>query len=139
MKAEAKRCPHCDAKMVEYKHSLSKNLLRGFARIVYSVEPALRFQFKDCEFLSYSQASNMQKLRYWGMIQKEADEAGKGGDWLITPLAIKFLKGELSLPVAVWSYRAAWVRDEGATKTVDQITDGWKYRPKYAAEAVAHV
>lgn len=131
-------CDHCGAKMVEYKHTLSKNLLRGFARIVKSVEPALTFQFKDCAFLSYSQASNMQKLRYWGMIQKADDETKKGGDWIITPLAIKFLKGELSLPVAVWSYRATWVRDEDATKTIEQITDGWKYRPEYAAEAVAH-
>lgn len=136
--SEAKLCPCCGAKMVEYKHGLSKGLLRGFARVLQRHENKNAFDFKDCEFLTYSQASNMQKLQHWGLIEKENDSSGRGGHWLITDLALSFMKGNIPMPLHVWTYRGKRVRFSEESKYIHEITDGWRYRIDYALDSVNH-
>jgi len=124
--------------MTEYKHSLSKNLLLGFGRVVKANAPNNRFSFKNCDFLSYSQASNLQKLKYWRLIRKPPDDEPKGGEWIITDLAFVFLAGECTLNHSVWTYRNVVQRYEGELQNVMQITEGWRYRPDYVADRVDH-
>ncbi len=138
MMKKVKLCPHCGAKMVEYKHLLSKNLLRGFVRVVKAHAPSHRFSFKNCENLSYSQAANLQKLKYWRLIDKPVDDDAKGGEWVITDLAFQFLAGELRIRPSVWTYRSVVKRYEGEPVTIMQITEGWRYRPDYVEDRVDH-
>jgi hypothetical protein len=138
MMKEVKLCPHCGAKMTEYKHSLSKNLLRGFVRVVKASAPSHRFSFKNCENLSYSQAANLQKLKYWLLIRKPNDDDAKGGEWIITDLAFAFLAGEVTLNPNVWTYRGITQRYEGEPLTIMKITGGWRYRPDYVRDRIDH-
>ena len=138
MSNETEHCPHCGAKMVEYAHTLSKNILRGFVRIVQSHAPKNTFLFSECDPLSYSQASNIHKLRYWGLIKKVDDSAGKGGDWVITQIAFDFLSGRQPLHPKVWTYRGKVQRFDGEPKYIHEITGGWKYRVDYAQERLPH-
>ena len=135
---KTKVCECCGAKMVEYKHGLSKSLVRSFAIVVKHFAPNRHFSFSDCTDLTYNQASNMQKLRYWGFIEKPENDAVKGGEWVITQHGLDFLMGKIAVPHNAWSYRGAFQRYEGTVETVDEITGGWKYRPEYAKESIAH-
>ena len=129
-----KHCPHCGAPMVEYKHGLSKGLCRSLARV------ALRF--KDTEphdindmGMDYNHRCNFQKLQYWELIERVGDPDSKGGLWRITDKGMEFLKGNISVPRFVWTYRGQVVRFEGEDRGIAQIADGWKYRPDYARES----
>jgi hypothetical protein len=139
-----KRCPCCDAKMVEYKHSLSKLLMLSFIKVVKFVEPCRRYSFSsitnpESPLLTLNQATNLHKLRYWNLIEKPSDDdRQKGGDWLITDSAIDFITGRSVLQGSVWTYRGKVQRYEGDPVNVTDITGGWKYRPEYAFEAQPH-
>jgi len=124
--------------MVEYKHSLSKGLVRAFVRVVKHVAPEQEFSFSDCEFLTISQATNLHKLRYWYLISKPEKDEAKGGEWLITDLGMDFATGLIDIQPKVWTYRGTVQRFEGEPTTIEQITGGWKYRPDYARESQPH-
>jgi len=129
-------CEHCGAKTVEYKHGLSKSLMRAFIKFVIAVDcqPWGIADFSALD-LTYSQGSNFQKLRYWKLIEKVGDPEGKGGQWRLTSRGAAFAKGGIWLPIFAWTYRGDVTDHEGDLKTIDQITGGWKYRPEYAREA----
>lgn len=131
---EIGECEYCGAKMVEYRHTLSKSLLRPLVRFS-RLGKGYHSPSKQ-EKMTHSQLANWQKLRYWGLIAKAPDETGKGGYWEITELGWGFLRGEYRVQKYAWTYRGDWRRFDGETQTVDQITGGWKYRPDYAREAV---
>lgn len=131
------RCPHCNAKMVEYKHSLNKNVVACLWKFL---EEGGLMAFKDIhQSFTFNQASNFQKLKYWGLVEKVEDEEGTrlGGMWAITTLGKNFLKNKTSVFKWVWTYRNKVVKYGG-----DQlfITDlGYEpYREKidYASDAV---
>lgn len=138
MKAEPKRCPHCDAKMVEYTHTLSKGLIRGFYKAVKSAAPNGYFEIGKVAGLTYSQRENLRKLQYWQVIKKADETSPKGGEWFITTRGMAFIKGKISLPKKAITYRGSVVRFDGKETYVGDVTGGWKYRPEYAKEATAH-
>ena len=132
---EPQRCKSCGAKVVEYRHSMSKSLagtLIKFAR-VHQVEAG---KLDDCG-LTYSERCNFQKLRYWSLVEKVEDDAHKGGVWKLTHWGVSFLRGSDKQKHAV-TYRGEIVRLEGPLVNIDTLVPGWKYRPEYAREAVAH-
>ncbi len=132
-------CEHCGAKVVEYKHGLSRQL----ARVLYLIarESPAGYPVAMSEVgLTYSQRCNSQKLRYWDLIKKVGDPRGKGGDWLVTDLGWQFLRAEIALPHFVWTYRGSRVRYEGRLIPITQLSGtGWKWRPEYAQESLPHI
>lgn len=136
---QAKKCVTCGANIVEYKHGLSKGLLRAFARFVMKTRGQVgrEVEFHDLG-LDYNHGSNFQKLRYWALIEKIGDAESKGGLWALTEQGKIFATGAISLPRFAWSYRGDFVRYEGSKIFIGDVTGGWRYRPDYAAEAVAH-
>ena len=132
-----KRCPHCNAAMVEYAHGLSKGIVRAFIKAVQSAHPGRLFTISQCN-LTYSERENIRKLKYWGLIKKADTNKDKGGDWIITDRGMRFAMGRACMPVKVWTYRGAVQRFDGKSKYIQEITGGWKYRPDYAKEAVPH-
>ena len=131
-----KICEHCGATMVEYKHGLSKGLCRSLAVVTLAFCDTEPHEIRDMN-LDYSHRCNFQKLRYWGLVEKIGDKDSKGGLWRITEDGMKFAKGEISAPKFVWTYRGDVVRYEGEEIWITAVTDGWKYRPDYAAESQA--
>ena len=130
-------CETCGAKVVEYKHGLSLGLVRVLYRLAAADRPGSVVAISTVD-LTYSQRNNAQKLRYWYLIEKVGDPESKGGDWRVTQRGSAFLKGEISLPQYVWTFRGDTVRYEGRSRYIEQVTDGWKWRPDYAREAIPH-
>jgi hypothetical protein len=112
--------------------------VRIFIKAVIHAHPNRSFLFEDINFSSYSEGSNFQKLRYWGLIRKQLAPDSKGGWWSITDRGMRFAEGKIFLPSKVWTYRGDVLRFEGKDKYINDITGGWKYRPEYAKEAQPH-
>ena len=133
--SKSTRCPHCDAKMVEYKHGLSKGLARSLYLISKHLNRKNEFHIAKCE-MTYSQRENSRKLKHWGIIEKLGDKDSKGGWWRLTDIGEAFIRGNIQLRKYVWSYRGDFVRFDGDRVYITQMTDGWKYRTDYVREAV---
>jgi len=130
-------CEHCGAKVVEYKHGLSKGLLRTLFKMAKAQQ--LKAPVSMCDLdLTYSERCNAQKLKYWGLIVKAGDPTGKGGDWYVTLAGKEFLRGDTVLRHSVWTYRGEVMRFEGRLQDISTITGGWRWRPDYAREAEPH-
>tara|TARA_R110000803_G_scaffold142564_2_gene208827 strand:+ start:162 stop:608 length:447 start_codon:yes stop_codon:yes gene_type:complete len=130
---DVKCCEHCGAKVVEYKHSLSKSLVRCL--YVAAKEGRQSFNPNNLK-LNYTQKSNFQKLKYWNLICKIGNE--KSGDWKITNFGWDFLEGNKVAQKSVFTFRGNVVRYEGDYIDIIKITGGWKHRVDYVNEAVAH-
>ena len=131
---EPKICPHCQGKMVEYRHGLSKGLVRGLAKFAKRGRGTVNLN--DCH-LTLTERTNFYKLKYWGLVEK-ASTNERGGEWKMTALGWDFVCGNISLRNRVWSYRGDFVRFDGMRIYIQEVTDGWKYRPDYAREAIPH-
>ena len=137
MKRAPELCPHCDAKMVEYCHSLSKSLARVIFRITQNFDAERRFHVGSIG-LTNSQINNTQKLRYWDIIAKEPDASAKGGHWKLTDAGLAFAEGRIPMRKKVWTYRGEFVRWDGGQIHITDVAGGWKYRPDYAREGRPH-
>lgn len=118
------RCPHCDAKMVEYRHSLSKNIV-SCLWVFLRRGGVIEFSKVNDE-MTFNQKNNFQKLQYWGLIQKVRDETGarKGGFWAITSKGADFLMGQIKLRKSVWTYRNRTERYDGDCVSITDL--GWE-------------
>ena len=126
-----KFCECCGAKLVKYKHSLSKSLLR----CLY-IPSALGYKsFNPGELdMNYNQRANFQKLQYWGLVERCDQDKAKGGDWRITEKGWFFLRGEIKVHKIAWTFRGKLERYDGEEVSVMEVTGGWRYRPDYARE-----
>jgi hypothetical protein len=137
MKANNK-CPHCEAKMVEYKHSFSKALAVGLGRLHFFAGGPINIKNLG---LTRNQWDNFQKLRYWGLVGKATKEDGTraGGEWVLTQKGFDFIQKGIGIPKSVWTYRGDPVRFEGDTCFyLDDHEPKYKRRTKYAEEALPH-
>lgn len=130
-------CSECGAKVVEYKHGLSKGLAKGLYIVARAQEVRSPVRLMDTK-LTYSQRANFIKLQYWGLIARANTNLERGGEWYITEKGFQFMRGEISLQHFVWTYRNQVQRFEGKQESITDLTGGWKYRPDYAREAVPH-
>lgn len=124
--------------MVEYKHSLSKVLANGFRKVAHAVPKTGQFDIAKCG-LTYSERENLRKLQYWNLILKLGDPDNKGGQWIISKLGWRWLRGEIGQPKSVWTYRGTVQKySEGDRVRIQDVLGGWKYKPEYAEESVPH-
>lgn len=129
-------CPHCNAKMVEYKHGLSKALVEGLTRLA---NKGIRVNIKDLG-LTRNQWDNFQKLRYWDLVEKANPNGNqKGGWWMVTILGIQFLKHGIAIPKTVVTYRGSRIRFEGENVFVNQVVEGYMYRNDYIENSAPHI
>lgn len=85
--------------------------------------------------LTKSEWTNFQKLRYWGLIEKDA-ASPKGGEWRITALGLSFLNGDCSINDKVVMYRNVVVKFEGKDRFIGEIKERKvKTRLEYLADA----
>lgn len=134
-------CDKCGAKVVEYKHSLSKGLLRCLFRMAQAGGVPVRISTLK---LTHAQQANFQKLRYWNVVAKvdisdDGTAIQKDGVWKLTDLGWDFIREKIRLPKSVWTYRADVVRYDGEEILFSEVTDGYKFREQYVEDAVAHM
>jgi hypothetical protein len=132
-----KHCEHCNAKMVEYKHSFSKALATGLWRLHIANGIV---NIKDLG-LTRNQWDNFQKLRYWGLVAQSYRDDGTrlNGQWHITKEGADFVEKGTAIKKSVWTYRGKTVRFDGDTcffRDAHDVT--YETRNTYAANAVPH-
>lgn len=135
-KNEPETCSSCGAKLVEYRHGMSKLLAKGLRAFAekYGDKPG---EIADLGF-DYSTRGNFQKLRYFDLVEKVGDPEGKGGTWRVTQRGLDFLSGKITIPQSAWTFRADRVRYGGKEIAFKSLSGGWNYKPQYAQEATSH-
>jgi len=128
-------CPHCGAKMVEYRHVLNAPLADALTRLRDHGGPV---NIKNLD-LTREQWTNFQKLRYWGLVRKTCDAKGKrvGGTWEITRKGLDFIKGCTAVPRTMWTYRGEPVRGDDGEVFIHHLVEGYALREDYADTAQA--
>lgn len=103
---ENTNCPHCGASMKSFWHSLTPGLISVLIKAIEQVhrKNINKFHYKDLN-LNYSEASNLQKLRFHGLIAHADKDHPKSGKWLITVRGGQFLRGEITVPQRVQTFR----------------------------------
>lgn len=135
---QTKICDHCGAKIVEYPHTLNKGLMRALYKVYRSGGGPINLK-NVLPSLTRNEWDNFQKLKYWNLVEQViVDGSRKKGVWLITELGKKFVTGNISLPNKVWTFRGEIVKYEGSNIFIQDITDGYKFRPEYANESISH-
>lgn len=133
---EVVRCHHCNAKMVEYKHSINKNMVACLKVILEfgGVMPFKEFNNK----VTYNQRNNFQKLQYWRLVQKVKDDLSEeriGGLWALTRFGKDFLMGLERVQRSVWTYRNQVVRFEGEAVSVSDLGfENYRQRDDYVSD-----
>jgi len=116
---EIKKCPHCDAKMVEYRHTFNKGLAHGLYELWLSGGGPSSLRSLR---LTRTQWTNFQKLRYWDLVSRTKHE----GEWILTTKGLEFITQGTPLTKWVWTYRGDPVKFDGDTCFFKDI-----HEPKY--------
>lgn len=103
-KEKGEICPHCGAKVVEYRHRFNKVLASALLKLSKFSGPV---ETKTLS-MSHSELANLQKLSYWGLIENT-----KLGVWGLTDVGRQFVSGSSTIYEAVWSFRGEFRRFEG--------------------------
>jgi hypothetical protein len=119
MKKQVKRCEHCDAKMVSYRHAFNKGLASGLFELHISGGGPISLRNLK---LTRTQWTNFQKLRYWDLVEK----TGVDGEWKITTKGNEFITSGTSIQKWVWTYRGQTDKFEGDTCFFNDI-----HEPKF--------
>lgn len=141
-KPPVKTCACCGAKVVEYRHGLSRLLVKTLVIACRQSDWGRQpFHVSNNEAFTYSEASNFQKLRYWGFVQACTDEEHKEGWWTLTPFGRDFIEGAVDAPRYVWTFRGelASGHEDEARVVIFQVDPEWivPRRPDYASTARA--
>lgn len=108
-------CPHCGARQRAYWHSLTPGLVSALVKLLIAVKHYNRnrihihqemkaikgspFQLTDFEW------NNMSALRFHALVAHADKENRRSGYWLITAKGGQFLRGEISVPKRVKTFR----------------------------------
>jgi len=130
-----KVCKCCGAKMVEYTHTFS----RGLARSLWLMAGHASGVDISTLKMTHTMLANFQKLRYWGLVERVNKDSEKGGEWKITELGSKFVKGDTVIFKKVTTYRANVKAFSGEQITFDEVSDGWLYRSEYKEQALNQI
>jgi len=108
-------CEHCNAHLVEHRHSLTRGLAitlwRFFCCLPNGGNPS------NVDQLRHVNLANWQKLRYWGFIEPLPER----GQWHVTDLGSFWLSGEARVPKHTWTWRGNTVEQEGELVAVGDI------------------
>ena len=126
-------CPYChQPQPSEYKFGFNLGLAIFLGRLFDRRGPART----DDLGLSYSQRTNSQKLRYWGLAEPliTADTIRKRGWWQITRKGQEFVIGSIAIPRYAITRRNEVLRLEGPMIAFAEVSDGYQYHQDYAEQ-----
>lgn len=98
MKTETKTCAHCGFEIVGRWERLSKALVETLDQFA-KVSKGYPREFSSCG-LHHTRINNAQKLQYFGLIEKAANNK-----WSVTPLGFRFLDGFADVPLQVFKVK----------------------------------
>jgi hypothetical protein len=131
--AIAERCPHCDAKMVEYRHVFNKGLAQGLYELFAAGGGPINLRSLK---LTRTQWTNFQKLRYWGLAARTKEDGG----WALTTKGFDFITQGTVISKWVYTYRGATVRFEGKNCVFDEVHPAnYDKKLDYVATATPHL
>jgi hypothetical protein len=133
-------CGHCGSPTREWRHTLSAQLGKILVRIYRHVQSHGNRPFMARDLaLSYSAASNLQKIRYWGLIEHGSPEEERAGLWRLTATGEQFARATIRLRKKVWTYRTEVVEFEGDEVLISELLPDFSWRVTWAEEnARAH-
>ena len=101
-----RKCPHCQANMVLYAHTLGRGVVNGLVKFAGLGPGAHKLcdRGRLANGMTRNQADNFQKLRYFKLVEK-AGQGEHSGIWRITKLGWDFIAGDARSPRKVWTYR----------------------------------
>lgn len=112
-------CPHCHAQMNSYYHAITpglvKILLKVYKHVVETGQNSLGMNELP---LTHSEYGNFQKLRFHALIAKDDNEDKK---WLVTTRGADFLKGRISIPRRVETFRNKVVGHDSELVTIADV------------------
>lgn len=127
MKNEMSICPLCGRKITEYKHTINKTLVAGLARL-----NALGGRARiDKMGLDYTQFTNFQKLRYFGL----AIPTNEHSEWQITDQGIWFLQGRIQISRFVITRNASVIRKSTELIFIGEVKDCVDYKLDWKEQA----
>ena len=134
---ESNTCHCCGAKLVEYRFVFNYGLALFLGRLFDNRGPTKT----DTLGLTYSQRTNSQKLRYWGLAEPYLDEhtEAKRGWWQITDKGRAFVMGEITIPKYAVTKRNHVLRLEGEPVSFRGASRGYQYRQDYADQIRAQL
>ena len=100
------QCPYCHASLKKYWHSITPGLVKTLIKCyVYASEHDNEFKMRDLN-LDHSEYGNFQKLRFHALIAKRKQDGERVERvWLITGRGADFLKGVMTIPDRVQTFR----------------------------------
>lgn len=127
MTNEISICPLCGRKITEYKHTINKTLVAGLARL-----NALGGRARiDKMGLDYTQFTNFQKLRYFGL----AIPTSEHSEWQITDQGIWFLQGRIQISRFVITRNASVIRKSTELIFIGEVKDCVDYKLDWKEQA----
>jgi hypothetical protein len=129
------RCESCGALLVEYRFGFNKALARFLGLLFEAGMKPVRTDSLD---LTYSQRTNSQKLRYWGLadpVVETEQQVLKRGWWQITDKGCSFVRGEITIPKYAVTKRGKVIRFEGDQIYFRIVSGGYEYHGDYADQA----
>lgn len=127
---EQGKCVCCGAKINKYWHRLTPVLVQALVKTLELVREQDNNLVQKADLdLTHSQYGNYQKLRFHGLIAKHRDDEGNFDGWLITDRGGKFLRGELSVPMRVQTFRNKVVEHDEQTVYIRDVL-GYDLNPQ---------
>ena len=117
-------CPHCGRKMVTYRHKLNKVLLIALFKLMANGGTGRADELG----LTNSQFANMQKLRYFGLVDKDKRV------YILNDLGREFLAGRAQVPKAVYT-RFNAVVDQEDPIYINQVEDYVQVKEEWEDQA----
>ena len=126
-------CQACGCISVEYRFCFNKGLAKFFECLYKEGKPVKT----DSLNLTYSQRTNSQKLRYWGLAVPcvGEDSKKKAGWWQITKMGIDFMQGNIKIPKYAFTIKGTVTKLDGPMISFSEVNDGYDYRADYAKQA----
>lgn len=138
------KCIHCAAPVVVHQHTLLFGTVKAIADIAKTKGFLKRFKLSNTTE-DRNVLDNFQKLRYFGLCQKEVSRkngvsiwsstnaVSKKGVWRLTLKAKKFLTGESLIESAAYTFRGKVIWSEGEVSIKSQFAS-WKNSKDYAKD-----
>lgn len=125
-----KYCNECGASMKAFWQRITPGQVKALIQMSQKVRESgqNRVSKHDLE-LSHGGYANLPKLRYHGLIDKVKNEDGKiiKGEWVITARGVQFLRGDISIPKEVLTFRNKVIEVSDDTTWIKEVMkkDEW--------------
>lgn len=121
-------CEACGAKMIAYKKKLNKPICSAMIKIYKKLGANQFGDIAKLDNLSHQQKCNFQVLEYWGMMKRPSpeDKTARGGWWAVTDLGEKFIKGEVSMPIWIRTYRGKAKERSNEMVKISDVVEGYE-------------